>query len=105
MNGMTPTETWYVLEDGNPVDPAEVVTRPDGRLEHPAGLVAMKGDVPRSRSIDPVAERERIEAARAAAEAAQAAADQAGAVPPTVAAEAKPEKPVAGYKTRKGAAV
>jgi hypothetical protein len=51
-------ETWYVLEDGGVVDPAEVSTRADGRLAHESGqLVAMRGDVPSSRSVDPEAMR------------------------------------------------
>lgn len=51
-------ETWYMLEDGRVVDPSEVTTREDGRLAHASGaLVAMKGDVPRSRNVDPDEER------------------------------------------------
>jgi hypothetical protein len=51
-------ETWYVLEDGRAVDPAEVAPAEGGRLVHTSGaLVAMRGDVPSSRSIDPEQER------------------------------------------------
>lgn len=51
-------ETWYVMEDGSLSDPADVVTREDGRLMRGDGaLVAMRGDVPSSRSVDPELER------------------------------------------------
>ncbi len=50
-------ETWYVLEDGNAVDPADVYH--DGTcLRHKNGVaVAMRGEVPSSRSVDPDEER------------------------------------------------
>lgn len=45
--------TWYVLEDGSPVDPSEVSRNKDGRLAHKSGLVAMRSPgVPRSRGVD-----------------------------------------------------
>ena len=47
--------TWYVLEDGSPVDPAEVSPRADGRLVHASGkLIAMRSpDCPMTRGVDP----------------------------------------------------
>lgn len=71
-------QTWYVLEDGRAVDPAEVKMDARGRLVHPDGVVAMRGDVPWSRNVDVAAERARY-ATR----------------------EMVPEKPARGYKTRK----
>lgn len=56
---MSSTETWYVLENGAVADPAEVMAGEDGVLRHRDGVaVAMRGDVPRSRSIDVKAQRE-----------------------------------------------
>jgi hypothetical protein len=56
-------ETWYVLVDGNVVCPSEVLIDADGfRLIHESGvLVDMKGDVPRTKNIDPVEERAKQE--------------------------------------------
>ena len=71
-------ETWYVLEDGRAVDPAEVEMI-DGRLAHAEGLIAMRSpDVPMSRSVEPDEERARY-----------------------MTREAKPEAPKRGYKTRR----
>lgn len=51
-------ETWYVLEDGNVADPSEVSPDKSGSLKHKSGVaVAMRGDVPSSRSVDPEEER------------------------------------------------
>lgn len=59
-------ETWFVLEDGGVVDPSEVSPGKDGRLRHKSGaLVAMRGDVPSSRSVDPEAERAKAKKAGA----------------------------------------
>lgn len=81
-------ETWYVLEDGNVVDPAECSTDDKGVISHASGVkVAMRmPDCPMSRSVDVDAERAKAEAAKLAAEAA--------------AKDIKPEKPKGGYKTR-----
>lgn len=50
--------TWYVLEDGTVVDPAEVSPDATGALRHKNGTaVAMRGDVPSSRGVDPDEER------------------------------------------------
>lgn len=45
-------ETWYVLEDGTAVHPSEVAADKNGALAHKKGLVAMRGDTPRSRGVD-----------------------------------------------------
>jgi hypothetical protein len=53
-------ETWYVLENGNAADPADV--EHDGKVyRHKNGVpVAMRGvDMPSSRSVDPDEERAR----------------------------------------------
>lgn len=51
-------ETWYVLEDGTSADPAEVAPDKKGDLMHKSGVrVAMRGDVPSTRGVDPEAER------------------------------------------------
>lgn len=53
-------ETWYLLRDGRTVDPAEVAPGASGRLVHVSGVeVAMRGDVPSTRSIDPEEERQK----------------------------------------------
>jgi len=71
-------ETWYVLEDGSVVDPAEVSPGQGESLVHRSGVrVARRGDVPSTRSIIPDEERAKY-ATR----------------------EAVPEKPARGYKTR-----
>ncbi len=45
--------TWYVLEDGSAVDPAECGTRDDGRIVHESGaLVGVRGSAPSSRGVD-----------------------------------------------------
>ena len=50
-------ETWYVLEDGSVADQADVYHDGTG-LRHKDGVaVAMRGDVPSSRSVDPDEER------------------------------------------------
>jgi len=47
-------ETWYILEDGTTVDPNEVAPNDSGALLHKSGAaVAMRGDVPSTRSVDP----------------------------------------------------
>lgn len=51
-------ETWYVLEDGNVVDPGEVAPDESGVLRHKNGAaVAMRGDVPSTRGVDADEER------------------------------------------------
>lgn len=69
-------ETWYVLEDGSIADPNDVLTDEKGKLAHRDGVaVAMRGDIPHSRSVDADAERAKIQAA---AEATKAKAKPAG---------------------------
>jgi len=61
-------ETWYVLEDGNVADPNDVTPTVNDRLIHKSGvMVAMRGQVPSTRGVDPAAAR-----ATASTEAAQA---------------------------------
>lgn len=51
-------ETWYVLEDGNVVDPNECTTDGAGKLLHKGGAaVAMRGDVPSTSGVDADKER------------------------------------------------
>jgi len=51
-------ETWYVLEDGTPGDPAMIVTNDDGSLAHQDGRrVAYGPHGPRSSGVDAEAER------------------------------------------------
>jgi hypothetical protein len=51
---MSDRETWYVLEDGSVVSPAEVSTNDKGALVHKSGVaVAMRGDAHSSRGVDP----------------------------------------------------
>lgn len=56
-------QTWYELEDGTPVNPAEVSTREDGRLVHASGkLIAMRfPDCPMTRSVNPTEYKVRAE--------------------------------------------
>jgi len=71
-------ETWYVLESGLVADPAEVAPDQNGVLRHSSGVaVAMRGDVPMSRGVDPDEERGK-----------------------TVTADLTAEPPKRGYKTR-----
>ena len=49
-------ETWYVLEDGEAVDPNECAPDDKGVLRHKGGkAVAMRGDAHSSRGVDPAA--------------------------------------------------
>lgn len=51
--------TWFVMEDGSVCDPSGVKADAEGVLRASDGrAVAMRGDVPRSRSIDTSAHRE-----------------------------------------------
>jgi hypothetical protein len=78
-------ETWYVLADGTPADPAEVAPGADGVLRHKSGVAVAYGPHgPRSRGMS----ADDIAAARAAREA-----------PPAMDREMKAE-PRARYKTR-----
>lgn len=83
------TETWYVLEDGSFAHPREVSQDANGVYRHKSGrAVAMRGDVPRSRSVDPAKEAEKAK-------------------PKPIDNEArdlKPEQPKRTYKTRESKA-
>lgn len=75
-------ETWYVLEDGSPGDPAMIGHGPDDLLVHADGRrVAYGPHGPRSIGVDPEVERAGY---------------------PT--REMKPETPKRGYKTRQARA-
>lgn len=81
-------ETWYVLEDGRAVDPAECVCDDKGALRHKDGeAIAMRGDAHSSRSVDPDEQR-----GAAATKPAQSKRDL------------KPEDKKQGYKTREAKA-
>lgn len=54
-------ETWFVLVDGSVVDPKEVSRDAAGALIHKGGVaVAMRGETPSSRSVDPDEERAKV---------------------------------------------
>lgn len=93
-------ETWYVLEDGTAVDPAECASDEKGRLTHRSGAkIAMRfPDCPMSKSVDPKAERAKAAVAKNAAE---TTADPNRAATSPEDREMKAEEPKkAGYKTR-----
>lgn len=70
-------ETWYVMEDGSAGDPREIAPDENGVLAHADGRkVAYAPHGPRSRSVDPEAERAKA-AAEADATAKKAAAEKA----------------------------
>lgn len=51
-------ETWYLLEDGTAADPNECAPDPSGVLRHKSdAAVAMRGQVPSTRGVDPEEER------------------------------------------------
>lgn len=84
------TETWFVLEDGSATHPRDVKRGPKGALQHKDGRpVAMRGDVPRSRSVDPGEE---------------AAKSKPVVKPATETREFAPEAPRRTYKTRESKA-
>jgi hypothetical protein len=83
-------ETWYILEDGTPADPAHVAPDESGRLVHKNGMAVAVGPYgPRSTGVDPDEERAKAEAV-------------ADPEPGTVKAEAVAERPRRPYKTRGG---
>lgn len=75
-----PFVTWFVLEDGSVVDPSECRRDESGKLHHKRGAVAMRGDVPRSRSVDVSLQRREPQK------------------------DMEPEKPLRGYRTRESKA-
>lgn len=75
-------ETWYVLEDGSVADPNECAPDKSGRLKHKGGeYVAMRGQVPSTRGVEPGLERAQNSRKDMAA-----------------------EKPLRGYRTRESKA-
>lgn len=74
-------DTWYILEDGTPGDPAEIAADENGVLRHKDGRAVAIGDHgnPRSRGMT----AEEVAEARK---------------------EVKPEKPAGSYKTRESKA-
>lgn len=51
--------TWFVMEDGSVADPSDTAPDDKGVLRHKDGrAVAMRGDVPRSRSVEVSEHRE-----------------------------------------------
>lgn len=84
-------ETWFVLDDGNVVDPNECAPDEKGNLRHSGGVyVAKRGDAYSSRGVD-------VEAMRAAREV-TAATDK----PASADREMKPTTGGKGYRTRGG---
>lgn len=103
-------ETWYVLETGEAGDPREIAPGKDGRLEHKDGRkVAYAPHGPRSRSVDPDAERAKsVKAGKSSVNQAR----EAKAMPPLEEPDAAPtetrdlkaDEPKRGYKTRESKA-
>lgn len=92
-------ETWYVLEDGSCGDPREIAPGKDGKLAHKDGRkVAYAPHGPRSRSVDPEAERKK------AAPKAKPVEPKADEPAPTETRDLKAEEPKRGYKTRESKA-
>jgi hypothetical protein len=86
------TETWFVMEDGAVAHPRDVKRDASGVLRHKDGrAVAMRGGVPRSRSVDA-----NEEAAKATPKPAEK--------PVTETRELTPETPRRTYKTRESKA-
>jgi hypothetical protein len=93
-------ETWYVLEDGAAAEPCDIAPGKDGVLTHKDGRkVAYAPHGPRSRSVDPAAERAKVEAELAKKAAAKAKHEEPKAKP-TETRDLKAEEPKGGYKTR-----
>lgn len=55
--------TWYVLDDGSVADPHDVEADKMGKLKHKKSgvAVAMRGQVPSSRGVNPEEERTKAE--------------------------------------------
>ncbi len=89
------TETWYVMEDGSAGDPREITAGDDGKLVHADGRkVAYAAHGPRSRGVDPDAERASKEPPGGKAGGGLKAEEKA----------LKPDEPRRGYKTRESKA-
>lgn len=90
--------TWYVLDDGSAADPADIVTGNDGKLASKDGRkVAYREDgvTPRSRGVDPDAERAKKAAPPPKVD---------PKAPATVTRDLKADTPKGGYKTRESKA-
>jgi hypothetical protein len=88
-------ETWYVLEDGTSADPNDVAPGDDGALRHTDGrAVAMRGNVPHTRGVDPVAERAKTQAEDKKAD------DEKGGESKKETKEIVAEEPKKTYRTR-----
>ncbi len=97
-------ETWYVMEDGSVTHPREVARDAKGILHTKDGrAVAMRGDVPRSRSVD-VDLIVKAQAARAADAASKKKTADASPVAKDIKPEVKPDSAAPGYKTRESKA-
>lgn len=94
-------ETWYVMEDGSVADPSQVKRDAVGVLRHSDGrAVAMRGDVPRTRSVD----LDQIKAKAAAVAAEESAKKKAAAEAASAAKDMKPSEPKRTYQTRESKA-
>jgi hypothetical protein len=104
-------ETWYVLENGETVDPIDVAPDEKGALRHKSGVaVAMKNLTPVSRGVDDAdAARKKAAAqeasakeaaAKAADEKARADAAKKASAPAAAAKDIKQEDQKPGYVTR-----
>lgn len=86
-------ETWYVLEGGGVADPRDVAPDSKGVLRAKGGTaVAMRGEVPSTRGVDPEAERAKGKPKDKSDE------------PKAAAKDMKPEQPKRGYSTRESKA-
>lgn len=94
---MSARQTWYVLVDGTCGDPREISAGADGLLRHTDGrAVAYAPHGPRTRSVDPDAERAKAVSAR---DLTAAAGEPAGND-----RQMKPAATGRGYRTRAGKA-
>jgi hypothetical protein len=94
-------ETWYVLEDGSVAAPRDVVVGASGVLQHRDGrAVAYAPHGPRTRSVDP--EAERAKRSVIAGEMSVNEARDAIGLPNVQTSDMKPDTPRRGYRTRKG---
>lgn len=91
-------ETWYVLEDDSVADPREVAVGDDGFLKHKDGRkVAYAPHGPRSRGVDPEAERAK---AKPAPKPKVESKTEPKSEPKVESKDVKPEVLKGGYKTR-----
>lgn len=102
------TVTCYVLEDGSVAHPREVKRDASGILRHSDGrAVAMRGDVPRTRSVEPQAQlaRPAQQPDEQQTEESDEASEQAGDQSDDVSTkDLRPSRPRRGYRTRESKA-